>query len=85
MITWTVPEDGKYKLTLTSEFDNYLYVVDPTSPNDNVYNVNYNDDYKGRNAAIENNYVKGKPMQYSIANITHQMYWILAEQEMIFL
>lgn len=74
MITWTVPEDGKYKLTLTSEFDNYLYVIDPTSPNDNVYDVNYNDDCDGRNAAIENNYVKGKTYaifycQYNPSNV----------------
>lgn len=40
MITWTVPENGTYKLSLTSEFDNYLYVVDPSSPYANAYNAN---------------------------------------------
>lgn len=54
MITWTVPENGTYKLSLTSEFDNYLYVVDPTSPYANVFDVNYNDDDEGTNASITN-------------------------------
>lgn len=60
MITWTVPESGNYTISLESEFDNYLYLVDPNSANENVYNVNYNDDANGRNAAITGYYPKGK-------------------------
>lgn len=45
VITWTPSESGNYKIALTSEFDNYLYVVDPRSAELNVYNVHENDDY----------------------------------------
>lgn len=60
MITWTVPENGTYCLSLTSDFDNYLFVVDPSSPYSNVLNVDYNDDTNGRNASITNYYSSGK-------------------------
>ena len=63
MVTWTVPEDGKYKISLSSAYDNYLYVVDPTSSDFNTYNVNCNDDTNGsndRNASIQGTYSKGK-------------------------
>lgn len=60
MITWTVPENGTYKLSLTGEFDNYLYVVDRTSPYANVFDVNYNEDDEGTNASITNYYRGGK-------------------------
>lgn len=60
MVTWTVPEDGNYKISLTSDYDNYLYVIDPESSELNVYNVNYNDDCDGRNAGITGTFKKDK-------------------------
>lgn len=45
VLTWTPSESGNYKITLTSEFDNYLYVVDPRSAELNVYDVHENDDF----------------------------------------
>ena len=35
---------GDYKFEIESEFDTYLYVIDPRSTTSLVYNVNYNDD-----------------------------------------
>ena len=60
MVTWTVPEDGNYKISLTSDYDNYLYVIDPDSSELNIYNVNYNDDCDGRNAGITGTFKKDK-------------------------
>lgn len=58
-ITWTPQESGNFTLSLTSQYDNYLYVMDPRSANQNVINVNYNDDANGRNAAVTGNYEAG--------------------------
>lgn len=56
VISWTPVESGNYKITLTSEFDNYLYVIDPSSSELNKNNVHQNDDFDGRNAGLEGYY-----------------------------
>ena len=58
VISWTPVESGNYKITLTSEFDNYLYVIDPSSSELNKNNVHQNDDFDGRNAGLEGYYSK---------------------------
>ena len=58
VITWTPPESGNYSITLTSEFDNYLYVIDPRSAELNVRNVHENDDSGSTNAKLEGYYEK---------------------------
>lgn len=44
VITFNVPTSGNYKFEIESEFDTYIYVIDPRSSSAIVYNVNYNDD-----------------------------------------
>lgn len=60
MVTWTVPETGTYKISLTSDYDNYLYVINPLSSTENVWNVDYNDDSDGINASLTRAYEKNK-------------------------
>ena len=53
VLTWTPLESGLYQINLVSEFDNFLYVIDPTSSNTIVQGVSYDDDGGGgRNASI---------------------------------
>lgn len=61
IVTWSPPEDGNYTVRLESDFDNYLYVVDPTSSAPLVMNVDYNDDSNGStNASLTNDYSSSK-------------------------
>ena len=53
VITFTPKNDGLFKIELESEFDNFLYLIDPTSSFSNQVNIDYNDDYNGTtNATI---------------------------------
>lgn len=60
MIKWKPKDSGKYTISLNSEFDNYLYVIDPELPDENVKDLNYNDDSDGRNAKITSTFEKDK-------------------------
>ena len=61
IVTWSPPVDGNYTVRLESDFDNYLYVIDPTSSAPLVENVHYNDDSNGsNNASLTNNYSSSK-------------------------
>ncbi len=55
-VTWTPPVSGNYRISLTSEFDNYLYVIDPRKTSSLVLDVDYNDDYTGFNAQLSGYY-----------------------------
>ena len=44
VITYTPPSSGSYTFTIESEFDTYIYVIDPRSSELVKINVNYNDD-----------------------------------------
>lgn len=44
VITFTPPSSGSYTFTIESEFDTYIYVIDPRSSELVKFNVNYNDD-----------------------------------------
>ena len=44
VITFKAPSSGNYTFEIESEFDTYVYVIDPRSSSAIVYNVNYNDD-----------------------------------------
>lgn len=44
VITYTPPSTGKYTFEIQSDFDTYIYVIDPRSTSTIVKNVNYNDD-----------------------------------------
>lgn len=53
VLTWTPLESGLYQINLVSEFDNFLYVLDPTSTDTIEKGVSYDDDGgEGRNASI---------------------------------
>jgi len=58
VVTWTPNSSGNYTISLESEFDNYLYVINPSSSNKIINNVDYNDDeHPGiRNAKLTNYY-----------------------------
>lgn len=45
VIRWTPVVSGYYCLQLTSNFDSYLYVINPESANLLIADVDYNDDY----------------------------------------
>lgn len=54
VITFTPPSNGTYKFEITSEFDTYIYVLDPRSYEAIERNVDYNDDAgDGLNALLE--------------------------------
>ena len=56
VVTFTPPVSGNYTISLDSEFDNYLYVIDPSSNNLLSFNVDYNDDSNGStNASLTKN------------------------------
>lgn len=44
VITYKAPTSGNYIFEIESDFDTYIYVIDPRSSSLIVYNVNYNDD-----------------------------------------
>lgn len=44
IITWTPSTSGYYYISLDSNFDNYLYVINPNSASELIENVDYNDD-----------------------------------------
>ncbi len=52
MLTFTPKESGTYTIDLTSQFDNYLYIIDPRSPTPLILDKDYNDDSNGRNASL---------------------------------
>ena len=51
-ITFTAPLSGRYKFSLQSTFDNYIYIIDPRSNEILVENINYNDNASGLNASL---------------------------------
>ena len=63
VVTFTPPVSGNYTISLESEFDNYLYVINPTSYNALVQNVDYNDD--------SNNSTNAALTKYFDTNITY--------------
>ena len=63
VVTFTPPVSGNYTISLESEFDNYLYVINPTSYNALVQNVDYNDD--------SNNSTNASLTKYFDTNITY--------------
>lgn len=52
ILTFTPTQTGKYTINLTSEFDNYLYVIDPRSYDPISPNADYNNDSSGTNASL---------------------------------
>lgn len=44
VITFTPPSSAKYTFTIESDFDTYIYVIDPRSNELIVFNIDYNDD-----------------------------------------
>ena len=64
MLTFTPTRTGTYTITLTSEFDNYLYVIDPRSANTIAQNEDYNNDSDGTNAKVTKTLISG--MRYYI-------------------
>jgi len=58
VLTWTPTESGYYKIKLNSEFDNYLYVINPSSSDLIEYDINENDDSDDSNAEIYGNFNK---------------------------
>lgn len=44
VITFKAPSADEYTFEINSDFDTYIYVIDPRSNSAIVYNVNYNDD-----------------------------------------
>lgn len=64
VVRFTPPESGNYTIRLESTFDNYLYIMDPRVPTQNLSNYNYNDDTNGRNASITRYFEKG--IQYLV-------------------
>ena len=60
VLTWTPPANGNYTISLESNFDNYLYVIDPADAEPIVQNIHYNDDYNGLNAGLTNDYLASK-------------------------
>lgn len=61
MVTYTPPSSGTYTISLESEFDNYLYVIDPRSSELIKLEIDYNDDFNGSNASITRNLEAGIP------------------------
>ncbi len=54
MVTFTAPSAGKYTFELNSDFDNYIYVIDPRVAEKVVFNIDYNDDGgEGYNAKLK--------------------------------
>ena len=59
---YIVPTSGDYTFTITSDFDTYMYVIDPRSSELLVLNVNYNDDSgEGMNPLITTHLDAGVP------------------------
>lgn len=62
MVTYTPKSSGYHTIELISEFDNYLYVFDPTSSELGIMDVDYNDDGgEGTNAKLKKNLIAGRP------------------------
>ena len=55
-VTWTPPVSGNYEIDLTSEFDNFLYVINPQKTNSLLLDVDYNDDYYEYDARLSGYY-----------------------------
>ncbi len=52
VLLFVPPTNGNYTISLTSDFDNYLYVIDPFLSTTIESGVHYNDDSNGLNASI---------------------------------
>lgn len=52
IITFTPTKSGNYTIDLTSQFDNYLHVINPESSNLLITNEDCNDDSNGTNASL---------------------------------
>lgn len=61
VLRFSPPASGNYSITLSSEFDNYLYVIDPRSTATLIEDVNYNDDLDddNRNAYLTGYFEEG--------------------------
>ena len=55
MFRFIPPIDGNYMIQLFSSFNNYLYLLDPTSTDEFVEDIDYNDDNGYGNAEIRRN------------------------------
>lgn len=51
-ITFSPPQSGNYTISLESEFDNFLYVIDPRSTDEIIEDSDYNDDCNDTNAQL---------------------------------
>lgn len=60
MVTWKAPESGTYQFDLTSQFDNFLYMIDPSSSTLLKKDVDYNDDSDGTDARLTKTVTQGK-------------------------
>lgn len=52
VITFKPPKDGKYLFEIESDFDTYIYVIDPRSTDLLAEDENYNDDGDGLDASL---------------------------------
>ena len=85
-ITFTAPTSGVYSFTIESDFDTYIYVIDPRSTDGIVNNTHYNDNSgEGNNPLLTVELTAGIPylIVYSaknpgalaeIKNLTVQIY-----------
>ena len=77
VIIYTPPSSGTYTMEITSEFDTYLYVIDPRSALAIKSGVNYNDDSgEGLNPKMTVTLEKGVPYMivysgYNLSNSNH--------------
>ena len=55
MFRFIPPIDGNYMIQLFSSFNNYLYLLDPSSTDELVKDIDYNDDNGYGNAEIRRN------------------------------
>ena len=59
VVIFTPPTTGIYTISLESEFDNYLYVIDPRDSNFLEEGVGFVDDVMNTNASITRNFQEG--------------------------
>lgn len=77
VITFEVVETGSYTFEITSEFDTYLYVIDPRSPNELIRYTDFDDDSgEGLNSKLTRTLESGIPYLiiysgYNIENENH--------------
>ncbi|MBQ8625412.1 MAG: hypothetical protein IJ419_04475 [Agathobacter sp.] len=77
VLTFTAPTSGEYTFEITSEFDTYLYVIDPRSSSSLIRYTDYDDDSgEGLNAKLTRTLDAGVPYLviysgYNIENENH--------------